>query len=307
MSVLCHASAATLRLRFHRFMVGDLATLRKHNPKFLLGLGHAGGGRGRNHPIAVHLRNFRLCTGRRQPRGSLAMMVVGPDQWKVLLMRAYPFVAVLFDMDGTVIDNVPLHQAVWQEFSRRHQLFVSEHELDYAVGRKAAEVVKHFWPAATSDEVLRLVQERQELYRARLANTNLVHPVAGIEAFLGRLGGMGVPRVLATDAPPENVEAVFRKFGFEQFFEKVITSDQVQHGKPHPEIFLTAAKAVGAISDRCLVIEDSSAGIAAAKAANCACLAVSTTQSQAQLLKEGADFVASDFRTLPDELAAKGG
>jgi beta-phosphoglucomutase len=222
-------------------------------------------------------------------------------------MRAYPFAAVLFDMDGTVIDNVPLHQAVWQEFTRRRQLFIPEHELDYAIGRKATEVVKHFWPAATPDEAARLVRERQELYRARLADTDLVHPVAGIEAFLGRLGGIGIPRVLATDAPRENVDAVFRKFGFARFFEKVVTSDQVRHGKPHPEIFLTAAKAVGASPERCLVIEDSSAGIAAAKAANCACLAVSTTQSQAQLLKEGADFVAADFRTLPEALAAKGG
>ena len=222
-------------------------------------------------------------------------------------MRAYPFAAVLFDMDGTVIDNVPLHQAVWREFTIRHQLFIPEHELDYAIGRKATEVVKHFWPAASPDEAARLVQDRQELYRARLADTDLVHPVAGIEAFLGRLGGIGVPRVLATDAPQANVDAVFRKFGFARFFEKVVTSDQVRHGKPHPEIFLTAAKAVGASPERCLVIEDSSAGIAAAKAANCTCLAVSTTQSQAQLLMEGADFVAADFHTLPEELAAKGG
>ena len=222
-------------------------------------------------------------------------------------MRAYPYVAVLFDMDGTVIDNVPLHQAVWREFTMQHELFISEQALGYAIGRKAAEVVKHFWPAASLDELSHLVQERQELYRKRLGDSDLVHPVAGIEAFLTRLGRMGVDRVLATDAPSENVEAVFRKFGFAQFFEKVITSDQVRHGKPHPEIFLTAAKAVGAIPDRCLVIEDSAAGIAAAKAANCACLGISTTQSQAQLLQEGADFVAADFRTLPKELAAKDG
>jgi len=222
-------------------------------------------------------------------------------------MRTYPYAAVLFDMDGTVIDNVPLHQAVWQEFTRQHRLLIPEQALDYAIGRKAAEVVKHFWPAAPPDEVSRLVQERQELYRARLADSDLVHPVAGIEAFLARLGGIGIPRVLATDAPRENVDAVFRKFGFAHFFEKVITSDQVHHGKPHPEIFLTAAQAVGAIPNRCLVIEDSSAGIAAAKAANCACLAVTTTQSQAQLLQEGADFVAADFRTLPEELAASDG
>lgn len=222
-------------------------------------------------------------------------------------MRAYPFAAVLFDMDGTIVDNVPLHQAVWQEFTRRHQLFLSEQELGYAIGRKAIEVAEHFWPAATPDEASRLVRERQELYRARLADTDLVHPVAGIEAFLGRLGAMGVPRALATDGPPENVAAVFRKFGFAPLFEKVIASDQVRQGKPHPEIFLTAAKAVGALPERCLVFEDLPAGVAAAKAARCTCLGIATSQSQAQLLAEGADFAAADFRSLPEALAASDG
>ena len=219
-------------------------------------------------------------------------------------MHTYPFMAVLFDMDGTVIDNVPLHQAVWQEFTRLHRLIISERELDYAIGRKATEVVAHFWPAATADEAAQLVRERQELYRARLADTDLVHPVAGVEAFLERLGGMGIPRVLATDAPRDNVDAVFRKFGFARFFEHVVTSDQVRHGKPHPEIFLAAAKAAGANPEHCLVIEDSPAGIAAAKAANCACLGVATTQSAAQILQQGADFVTADFHSLPEALAA---
>jgi HAD superfamily hydrolase (TIGR01509 family) len=222
------------------------------------------------------------------------------------MVHAYPFAAVLFDMDGTIIDNVPLHQAVWQEFTRQHHLSLSEHELGYAIGRKATEVVDHFWPAASADEAAQLVRARQELYRARLATSDLARPVAGIEAFLGRLGAMGVPRVLATDAPSANVEAVFRKFALAQFFEEIVTSDHVQHGKPHPEIFLTAAKAVGASPDRCLVIEDSSAGVAAAKAASCTCLAMSTSQTRAQLLAEGADFVAADFRTLPEALAALG-
>jgi len=222
-------------------------------------------------------------------------------------MRTYPFAAVLFDMDGTVIDNVALHQAVWREFTAQRGLVIPERELDYAIGRKAAEVVEHFWPAATADDVSRLVRERQELYRARLADSDLIHPVAGVEAFLARLGGLGIPRVLATDAPQANVDAVFRKFGIAHFFENVITSDLVHHGKPHPEIFLAAAQAAGAIPNRCLVVEDSPAGIAAAKAANCACLGVSTTQSRAQLLQEGADFVAADFLTLPEELAAGDG
>jgi beta-phosphoglucomutase-like phosphatase (HAD superfamily) len=220
-------------------------------------------------------------------------------------MHTYPFAAVLFDMDGTLIDDVSLHQALWREFTTQRQLHLSEQALAYAIGRKASEVIKYFWPAATPDEVSRLTSERGDLYRTRLSDSDLVNPVAGVGEFLGRLGGMGVPRVLATDAPRANVEAVFRKFRFAQFFEQVITSDQVSHGKPHPEIFLAAAKAVGAMPTRCLVVEDSLNGVAAAKAAKCACLAVSTTQSQAELLKEGADFVAMNFLNLPANVAAR--
>jgi beta-phosphoglucomutase len=220
-------------------------------------------------------------------------------------MHAYPFAAVLFDMDGTIIDNVPLHKAVWREFAAQHQVHLSDQQLDHAMGRKAMEIVTQFWPLATPDQVTDLVSQRQELYRSRLAASDLVHPVAGVEQYLTWLREMGVRRALATDAPRANVDAVFRKFPFAPFFEEVITSDQVLHGKPHPEIFLTAASAVSAAPANCLVAEDSMAGVTAAKAAGCACLGLATTQTQAELLREGADFVAPDFLNLSSIVAGR--
>ena len=83
----------------------------------------------------------------------------------------------------------------------------------------------------------------------------------------------------------------------------VVTSDTIRHGKPSPEIFLAAATRAGAPPERCLVAEDSLAGVMAAKAAGCTCLGVITTQTEADLQREGADFVAADFRTLPKVLA----
>ena len=70
--------------------------------------------------------------------------------------KLYPYAAVLFDMDGTLIDNVPLHQAVWKEFTQQHGLNLSDAQLDFAKGRKAVEVVEHLWPAACPAEVSRL-------------------------------------------------------------------------------------------------------------------------------------------------------
>lgn len=221
-------------------------------------------------------------------------------------MNPYPFDAVLFDMDGTIINNVPLHQQVWQEFARLHGLHLSDEQLNYAKGRKALEVVAHFFGEDLDpDEIARLTEERQILYRERLAtaNTEVVSPIAGIEDYLIGLGNLGVPRILATDAPLANVEAVFQKFNFTPYFEALITSDHIQHGKPHPEIFLTAAQRAGANPKRCLVAEDSEAGVAAAKAAGGVCLALTTTQSETDLKRQEADFIAVDYYSLPAAIA----
>jgi HAD superfamily hydrolase (TIGR01509 family) len=149
-----------------------------------------------------------------------------------------------------------------------------------------------------------LASKLQALYRARLAESDLVKPVAGVEAFLSALGVLGVIRVLATSAPLVNVQAVLRKFPLTPLFEAIVTSDDIRYGKPHPEIFLTAAARAGVEPGRCLVAEDSEAGVAAEMSAGCACLGLATTQSEADLRSQGADYVARDFLDLPKGVAA---
>lgn len=212
----------------------------------------------------------------------------------------YPFAAVLFDMDGTLVDNVPLHQQVWREFAGRHGLNPSKEELEFAKGRRASEVVAYLFGEALSQvEMLRLTQESQILYRERLTATDVVRLVPGVVAFLSGLVKLGVPRILATDASATNVEAHFTKFGLSPYFDAVITSEDVQHGKPDPEIYLLGAQRASAQPEDCLVAEDSAAGVAAAKAAGCFCLGLTTTQPEADLKREKADFIVSDYTTLP--------
>ncbi len=216
----------------------------------------------------------------------------------------YPFAAVLFDMDGTIVDNVPLHQQVWRELAHLNGLKPSEEELDLAKGRKGSEVIDFlFGEALSQEEKSRLIEERQALYRERLAESDLVRLITGVENFLRGLGKLGIPRILATDSLPANVEAMFTKFNLFPYFEAVITSDDVEHGKPNPEIFLTAAQRAGAKPEDCLVAEDSAAGVAAAKAAQCSCLGLITTQSEADLKRERVDFIASDYTSLPTAIA----
>lgn len=215
----------------------------------------------------------------------------------------YPFAAVLFDMDGTIVDNVPLHQQVWREFAELHGLDPSENQLDSAKGRRAAEVILSLFGELSPDQLAQLTSERQVLYRQRLADSDQIRLVPGVEAFLSGLQRLGVPRVLATDAPMANVEAVFKKFDLAACFEAIVTSDQIRQGKPSPEIFLTAAHAAGAEPEHCLIAEDSAAGVRAAKAAGSPCLGLATTQSETALRQQGADWVAVDFLRLPEPIA----
>jgi len=156
-----------------------------------------------------------------------------------------------------------------------------------------------FGEALSQVEMLRLTQESQILYRERLTATDVVRLVPGVVAFLSGLVKLGVPRILATDASAANVEAHFTKFGLSPYFDAVITSEDVQHGKPDPEIYLLGAQRASAQPEDCLVAEDSAAGVAAAKAAGCFCLGLTTTQPEADLKREKADFIVSDYTTLP--------
>jgi beta-phosphoglucomutase len=216
----------------------------------------------------------------------------------------YPFAAVLFDMDGTLVDDVPLHQQVWREFAHRRGLNRSEQELQFAEGRKASEVIAClFGEDLSQEEILRLTQESQSLFRERLASTNVVRLIPGVVEFLSNLGKLGIPRILATDTSRANVVAIFTKFGLSPYFDAVITSEDLQHGKPNPEIYLIAAQRAEAKPEDCLVAEDSAAGVTAAKAARCSCLGLTTTQPEADLKRERADFIASDYTNLPVAIA----
>jgi beta-phosphoglucomutase family hydrolase len=215
---------------------------------------------------------------------------------------SFPFDAVLFDMDGVVVDNMPLHRAVWADYARSRGLAPSEAEIRTLDGRRASDIILKLFGADLSEsDILRMAGEREDLYASRLGNTTL-QAVPGIRAFLSRLKAAGIPRVLATSAVPMNVETVLSQLGFHDLFEERVTAVDVKNGKPHPEVYLTAASRVGAQAARCLVVEDALPGVEAAKAAGASCLGLMTSEDERRLREAGADWVASDFLTLPPHL-----
>lgn len=208
--------------------------------------------------------------------------------------------AVLFDMDGVVIDTMPLHRQIWREFARMHGLDPTEAEIRALDGLRAVDVVRHlFGPSLPEERVAALALEREDIFHQRL-RTDPVRAVTGIEPFLAALGGAGVPRVLATSATRENVDLVLERLNLVGSFEAVVSAEDVRYGKPHPEVYLTAARRAGIAPERCLVAEDALPGVEAAKSAGAYCLGLATSQADDALRAAGADWVAPHFLALPE-------
>lgn len=212
------------------------------------------------------------------------------------------FDAVLFDMDGVVVDNMPLHRDVWTTFARSQGLSPTAEDIRAMDGRRASDILLALLGEGLSqDRILELAALREEIYRKRL-ETEVLRPVPGVEAFLRRLRDNGVGAVLATSATPGNAAIVLERLGLGWAFDAVVTAADVTRGKPDPQVYHTAASRVGTYATCCLVVEDALPGLAAGMAAGAMCLGIGTSEGDEALRGAGATWVARDFTGLPADL-----
>lgn len=217
--------------------------------------------------------------------------------------HTYPFAAVLFDLDGVIIDTTELHYRVWDEFARARGYVPSQTELLATNGRRAEEVLRAwFGEGRTEAQLATLVRERETLFN-RLLETAPVSAVPGVQAFIEALRRAGVPRAVGTSAMPMNAELALSRLGLLEMFDARVTAADVVQGKPHPEVYLKAASVLGVPPTECLVVEDAVLGVRAARAAGARCLALTTSFPRDVLLREEPQWLAEDFRSLPSPVA----
>lgn len=218
--------------------------------------------------------------------------------------RSYPFEAVLFDLDGVIIDTTELHHRVWEAFARARGYAPRRDELLATHGRRAEETLRlWFGEGLGEEEVTALALERETLFN-RLLASEPVTEIPGLRAFLAALRGAGVPWAIGTSAVPMNADLALRRLGLREQFEVMITGADVARCKPDPEVYLKAAAALGVAPAACVVIEDAVLGIRAARAAGAKCAALTTTFAPEVLQREGPEWLAADFRSLPFSLPA---
>jgi haloacid dehalogenase superfamily, subfamily IA, variant 3 with third motif having DD or ED/haloacid dehalogenase superfamily, subfamily IA, variant 1 with third motif having Dx(3-4)D or Dx(3-4)E len=208
--------------------------------------------------------------------------------------------SVIFDMDGVIIDSNQQHKKSWQMFCEKYNMTISENEFDDKIfGRTSAESLNFLFKTELPDDLLYSYSQEINLNFRIIAENSLV-PLKGLKNFLNALVGNNIKFAMATSAPPENVELTLKQTGLTDYFKYIVDDTNVKNGKPHPEVFLNAAKLLNAPSNRCVVIEDSFAGIAAAKAAGMKVVGVTTTHKPDKLSET--DFIIDDFDDLSVEI-----
>jgi len=178
--------------------------------------------------------------------------------------------AVIFDMDGLMYDSERLAREGWKDVSARHDIEIPDRLIDQTMGLTCSEVRSlvqaHFDGNNIPADATALHRERNELMLHRVEKEGApVKP--GLYALLSHIRKRGLGAAVASAASPQRVETLLRKSNLADAFDVVVHGGDAENGKPHPEIFLTAAARLGIEPNECLVLEDSANGVLAAAAA----------------------------------------
>lgn len=206
-------------------------------------------------------------------------------------------------MDGVIVDSNPAHKVALKRFCRKYGKDLSEDELREKIyGRRNQDwLVKIFGPL-DDGKMKAYADEKEALFR-KIYDQD-IKPLDGLADFLEKLDGEKLPRAIATSAPRSNVDFTLSKTGLGRFFGTILDDTFVEQGKPHPDIYLKTAKALNFEPGRCVVFEDSLAGVDSARNAGCKVVGITTTHTREEL--KDTDLVIDNFVGLdPKELVSK--
>ena len=209
-----------------------------------------------------------------------------------------PLKAVLFDMDGVIVDTEPLHRKAYFKMFDDLAIEVSDDSYTSFTGASTKKVcttiIKNFDLKRNHEDLSAIKRVYFKDYFYNDADFNLI---PGVKKLIENYYENRVKLVLASSASMVTIDMVFEKFGLEKYFIGKISGADLKESKPHPEIFLLAAKIANEPKKNCLVIEDSTNGIAAAHAAGIFCAAYKSEHSSGQNY-EKANLVISDFEEI---------
>ena len=206
--------------------------------------------------------------------------------------------ALIFDMDGTLVDNMEYHKQSWIELFKYHKLDLDYTTFDnkYHKGSLVEIMARLFPHIEDKKELFRIVSYKEELYR-ELYRPH-VKAIDGLHPFLKLQQEKKIPMGIATMGDQQNIDFIFKALKLETYFHSTTGGHQVTKGKPHPEIFLTAAQKLEVAPEDCLVFEDTRSGVIAACAAGMQVIGLTTMFDQKTLLELGCVQAVNDYNEI---------
>ena len=180
--------------------------------------------------------------------------------------------AVIWDLDGVIIDSADEHRRAWQRLAREEEIKFTDEDFWATFGKRNDDIIAILW-GPLSPEQVQLLRDRKEIYFRDLIRQTAA-PLPGSMELMRSLHEAGYLQALASSAPIENIQLISEVLGLERYLTALVSGETVPHGKPAPDIFLKAAQELHIEPSRSLVIEDAVAGVEAAHAAGMRCIAV---------------------------------
>ncbi len=203
---------------------------------------------------------------------------------------------MLWDVDGTMIDSSEFHWLSWQETLAAENFPLTRERFAASFGQRNDEILRdYFGETFSTGDITRVGNAKESLYR-ELVRTRGIELLPGVERWLHALHARGWRQAMASSAPRLNLEAMLAALGLEDFFEAIVSAEDVTRGKPDPQVFLIAAQKLQVAPARSVVVEDAPAGVEAARRAGMRSIGVLTSHSHLR-----ADLIVRTLNELPDD------
>jgi len=190
-------------------------------------------------------------------------------------------VAVLFDLDGVIVDSRPHHLTAWELLASERGLSPAPGYFTKTFGLRNDAIIGGLAPGIGPAELRALAERKEALFRE--AARGRLEALPGVRELLAWLDEESVPKAIVTSTPRANLAMIVDALGFQGRFQALVAEEDAAKGKPDPEGFLVAAERLGVEPARCVVIEDAPAGLQAAKAGGMRAMGVTTTHPAADL------------------------
>ena len=205
---------------------------------------------------------------------------------------SFPFKAIIFDMDGTLLESTEADYMAWEKVFKAYGRDLTYQSYVPLLGIRSVDVIRNILGFSNETDVARVLIEKYERF-VDYVNEHPVKPVVATDDFLQHLSKYDVQVGLATSSRQQKTMLLLQRLDFLKYFNAIVTGEQVQNSKPAPDIFLRAAEKLNIDPQHCLVIEDGPIGVAAAKSAGMKCIAITTTHPAEKL--QQADWIIDSY------------